>query len=125
MDSVSRIFLTVVAFPWRCPLGFWAAGSAAGAAWAIEALRGVRWAETAGLLMLGGAIGALATALWLAAAIGARDRMVQDDLRREMARARAAEEERFQRDFVEFLEQCVREEGDTPVWEGDNAPEEP
>ena len=102
-----------------------AAAAAAGAAWAVGTLHGVRWAETAGLLMLGAAIGALAAALWLAAAIGARDRMVQDELQREMAKARAEEEERSQRDFVEFLEQCVREEGDTPVWEGDNAPEEP
>ena len=125
MDSVSRIFLTIAAFPWRRPLWFWVAAAGTGAAWAAGSLRGVQWAETTGLLMLGAAIGALGAALWLAAAIGARDRMVQDELQREMARARAEEEERSQRDFVEFLEQCVREEGDTPVWEGDNAPGEP
>ena len=125
MDSVSRIFLAIAAFPWRRPLWFWIAATGIGAAWAASSLRGVRWAETAGLLILGAVIGAAIAALWLAAAIGARDRMVQDELRREMARARADEEERSRRDFVEFLEQCVREEGGTPVWEDDNAPEKP
>ena len=44
---------------------------------------------------------------------------LDEQLRREMERSRKLHEKMFQQRLTKFLEECVKEEGDTPVWKSD------
>lgn len=73
-------------------------------------------AETVALALLGAAVAVPVTMLCAAISQKAAIRALDEELRRETEKARKAREEMYQQRLTIFLEDCIKEEGDTPVW---------
>lgn len=112
--------LVILALPWRWPGCFAAACVCGGAATAIKFLRDTCW-ESVSLGLLGGLAAAAVAGLYLSLARRARERAEQESLLEEMLKSRQEADEKFRNGLTDFWEQCVEEEGDTPVWK-DNEP---
>ncbi len=85
----------------------------------VKYLRGHAFAETVALGLLGAVVAVPVAILCVALSKNTAERMVDEELHREMEKARNAREERDQQNLTRFLEDCIEEEGDTPVWKSD------
>jgi len=82
----------------------------------VKYLRGYALVETAALAVLGAVVSVPIALLCIALSQKSAILTLDEDLRREMADARKMREEMYQQSLTRFLESCIEEEGDIPVW---------
>jgi len=68
------------------------------------------------LALLGAATAIPVAMLCVALSQKAAILVLDEEMRREMEKARKAREERYQKNLTRFLEDCIEEDGGTPVW---------
>lgn len=82
----------------------------------VKYLREHTVAEITGLALLGAAVSVPVAMLCVALSQKVAIWILDEEIRREMEKAREAREEMYQQRLTRFLEDCIEEEGDTPVW---------
>lgn len=73
-------------------------------------------AETLALTLLGAAFAVPVAMLCVTFSQKAAILAIDEEIRREMEKARKAREESYQKSLTRFLEDCIEEDGGTPVW---------
>ncbi len=120
MRQFSYILYKLASAPARWPYLFNAICLGSGSFLCTRYLRGHAFAETVALVLLGAVAAVPVAILFVAIFQKAASRMVDEEIRRETEKARKAHEDRYQRRLTRFLEDCIEEEGDTPVWKSES-----
>lgn len=88
----------------------------AGSFLCVRYLRGHASVETVALALLGAAAAMPVAMLCIAISYKPAKLALEEEFRRKTEKARKSREEREQQRLTRFLEDCIKEEGDTPVW---------
>jgi len=120
VNRFSYIIHRLVAAPTRQAALLHVACICTGSLLSIAYLRGYVLAETIALALLGAAFAVPVAMLCIAISQKAAILLIEEEIRREMEKARKAREEKYQKSLTKFLEDCIEEDGGTPVWKSED-----